>query len=223
MITKEQKQRTCDSVTPPQTTQHRVFYIRFFHPEYSLLDIAQLLGISHDAARKAWSRLKKNHNISKLCPICFTESFDGTVCHNCGFEHSENNFSYELREDNHHERVHRILPNHGLGEEVDYDKLTRALHLRNSPLYLKHIIENAHADTRRYEKMKAQLLEEIMETSLYIEDADKFTEYVSKIFDQQYYYLKKNYPELFNSKNAYRAIARKVKEIIRRTWQIADL
>ncbi len=201
-----------------QNALHELFYIRFFHPEYSLADIAKMLGLSYSGAKMRWKRLKETHNIKKLCPICFTENFDGKVCHNCGFEYSDN-FDYEIKEDDHHERVHSILPNHGLGTEINYDQLAKDLHLQNSPLYLKHIIENAHADTRRYEKMKAQLLNEIMETALYIEDADKFTEYVSRIFDQQYYYLQKNYPELFNSRNAYRAIARKVKEIIRRSWR----
>ena len=200
-----------------KTTQQKVFYLRFFHPEFSLKDISLELGLTYQATTKAWERLGARHDVARLCPICFTENFDGTVCHSCGFEHRED-FGPPAFEDDHHEQVHTILPGRGLGSDINYDELHHDLHLANSPLYLKHYVDNFNNDVRRYEKMKSRLVEELLETSLCLGDTDRFTEFAAKVFDREYYFLSRHYPDLFATRNAYRAIARKVKETIRRSW-----
>ena len=157
--------------------------------------------MSYPAVKMAWHRLRRSHNLARLCPLCFNETLYNGVCHTCGFEAEKENYSM-LENSRTSEAVHSLLPGNGLGSETDYS----ALKLKYGGLNIKHIVEHGPDADRTYEKLKEMLLEILKGLML----KDEYTELAARLLRAEYERWRRLYPEMISKRGSANAIIRAV-------------
>ena len=177
-------------------TQRALFAYMFFHPESTLKEAAKALGVSYLSARLAWSRIKRNYNIASLCPICFNESFDGKVCHVCGFEfEKEEAPDPSLKFPEEHETVY-ALKNGGLK-------------LASNASVIQNLLDHSfkgHKNERKFERLKEKLERELMKYN-----TEPAVEPIAlRILRSEYSKFKFDYPELLSKHGTDDLIVRNV-------------
>jgi hypothetical protein len=182
-------------------TEKRVYSWMYFHPGSSFKECASALRLSYPAVKMAWHRLRRSHNLARLCPLCFNETLYDGVCHTCGFEAEKENYSI-LENSRTSEAVHSLLPGNGLGSETDYS----ALKLKYGGLNIKHIVEHGPDADRTYEKLKEMLLEILKGLML----KDEYTEKAAELLWGEYMRWKRHYPEMLKKKGSNNIIVRTV-------------
>ena len=166
-------------------TKRALFRFKFFNPEASLKEAANALGISYSDAKVTWHRLKQSYNLASLCPICFSQAFDGKVCHNCGFTAEEDQ---ELQE-----KALEFPEDH----ETVIDLKGKGLKLKASAQDIQSILDHGfrgHKDERKFERLKEMLFRELMNYSF-----DPGVRALAlRILRSEFMNFKANYPELLS-------------------------
>ncbi|MGC9209554.1 MAG: hypothetical protein ACP5GH_06945 [Nitrososphaeria archaeon] len=183
------------------STEKRIYSWMFFHPGSSLKECASALRLSYPAVKMAWHRLRRSHNLARLCPLCFNETLYDGVCHTCGFE-AEEDLGLWIGPSRSSEAVHSLLPGNGLGTETDYS----ALKLNYGALNIKHIVEHAPETDRTYESLREKLLEILKGLML----SDEYTELAARILRSEYSRWRRLYPDMISKKGWTKAMIRAV-------------
>ena len=166
-------------------TRRALFRFKFFNPEASLKDAANALGISYNNAKVAWHRLKQSYNLANLCPICFSQAFDGQVCHVCGFTVERDQ---ELQE-----KVLEFPEDHETVIELE----SKGLKLKTSAQDIQSILDHGfrgHKDERKFERLKDMLFRELMNYSF----DPSIKALALRILRSEFMNFRSNYPELLS-------------------------
>ncbi|MDG6927133.1 MAG: hypothetical protein JRN10_00275 [Nitrososphaerota archaeon] len=169
-------------------TEQKLFKYRFFNPGSTLKEAAANCHIKYSAAAMAWSRLKRHHDLFKLCPICYHETLYDGVCHLCGFE-SGADFEMPGSDSKTQAPVYKLMPFGGLGTQTDYNKLR----LKYGGRAIQHAVEHGPNSDRKLETLRDRLLQELK--GKYNDDV---LEFAARLLVLEYERFRTLYPDLLN-------------------------
>ncbi len=172
-------------------TQQDIFHYMYFTPGSTLKEAASACHVSYYEARQAWSRLKRSHNIYRLCPNCYNETLYADGCHICGFKPDRDQELLPGYADaKAHEPVNRMLPGNGVGTQVNY----KEFHFMSGASAVMHSVEHGRGVDRKYETLKAKLLKKLEEKK----HEDYVMNFAARLLKREYKHFLLFYPDLMN-------------------------
>ncbi len=182
-------------------TQRAVFAYMYFNPRSTLKQVAKAIGVSHLSARLAWSRLKAHHDITKLCPECFSEALYDGVCHNCGFV---------AEQDVEFEPLQQFQEEH----ETVYNLKKEGLKLKSNAAVIQNFLDHGfkgHRSERKFERLKEKLKNQLMNYS----NTPEVEAIALRILNSEYRKFRTDYPELLSKHGTDDLIVRNVLKRLR--------
>jgi|GEM_PF-1587064 hypothetical protein len=190
-------------------TQGAVFRWIYHHPDSTLKEAAKALGITHNSAKLAISRLRRRPEFQHLCPECLHFSLF-ECCHNCGFEPGFDSLGMEGPSfifSTIAEARYRLQSNGGLGSDVDYSSLRPKYGARN----LQHLVDHGPEADRTLEDLKSSLWEELKGEML----SDNLTDLAARILEAELNRIRFYYPEVLRMKDFKHMMIRAVRQRMR--------
>lgn len=175
---------------PLGSTEKALFAYLYFNPGSTIKEAASACHVSYAAAKKAMQRLRRFHNVMRLCPVCFNETLYDGVCHTCGFESDRDQAVMPgYVEAKAHEPVFKLMPGGGLGTIVNYNEF----HFRSGASTVKHLVEHGPGVDRKFEALRAELLQRL--NGEYREEA---LDFAARLLKREYNRFVHFYPDLLN-------------------------
>jgi hypothetical protein len=173
-------------------TQLLVYRWLWHHPGSTLKQAAQALGISYNATKLAWSRLRRKKSFQHLCPLCLHFALYGEACQNCGYEpngfdDSLPGFLFTVQSPR-----YRLQENGGLGSFTDYQELRPKYGAKN----LEHLVEHGPEEDRILLSLRSGLWEVLKGSML----DDGKTDLAARILESEYNRFRVLYPQLLRKR-----------------------
>ena len=182
---------------------HRVFQFYWAHPSASRKAAAQALKLTPENVREAFWRLRRNPDLARICPECWTGRLVGGVCQSCGFEPFEPVLPRDIMRDSQHP-TNSLHPGSMLGSVTDYQAVAKSYGFSNQGFVLKRKMD------RQIETPLLDMVRSDVANSLDGGATPEIAEEAGRLCIKEWREFNSRYPKMATSKLARRQLAENV-------------